>query len=213
MLAKMRQGLALVALATGLLCLAQAVYIPAKAWLSQRLIAIAWQQRSPGDDPARPWPWADTLPIARLYQPRLAVEQYVLQGASGRNLAFGPAHIGVSSSPSQSGNIVISGHRDTHFAWLRDLQPGDELLLERRDRRWRRYRVSETAVHHEREFGLVDPLAGDQLRLLTCYPFLQVDPGTPWRYLVTALPDDAGWRGGPMVSPARTRSADSLVVL
>lgn len=213
MSAKTRAGLAAVALVIGLLCLAQAAYIPAKAWLSQRLIALAWLQRVEGGDAARPWPWADTAPIARLHQPRLAVDQYVLQGASGRNLAFGPAHVGGSSAPSQSGNIVISGHRDTHFAWLRDLQPGDELVLQRDDRRWRRYWVVETSVHHEREMGLADPFAGDQLRLLTCYPFVQVDPGTPWRYLVTALPDGAGWQQGPVTSPVHIHSGDSSVVL
>jgi len=213
MLVRARFGLAIIALTVGILCLAQAAYIPAKAWLSQRLIAVAWHGRDEAGETRRPWPWADTVPIARLHQPRLAVEQYVLQGASGRNLAFGPAHVGVSSAPSQSGNIVISGHRDTHFAWLRDLQPGDELLLERRDRRWRRYRVAETSVHHERESGLVDPLAGDQLRLLTCYPFVQVDPGTPWRYLITAFPDGAGWQPGPMESLWQIRSDGSFVVL
>ncbi|MCB1772351.1 MAG: class GN sortase [Gammaproteobacteria bacterium] len=210
---KIRTRFAVVALVIGLLCLAQAAYIPAKAWLAQRLIAMAWQQRVEGGDTGRPWPWADTAPVARLYQPRLAIDQYVLQGASGRNLAFGPAHVGASSAPSQSGNIVISGHRDTHFAWLRHLRPGDELVLERDDRRWRRYRVIETSVHHEREFGLVDPLAGDQLRLLTCYPFLQVDPGTPWRFLVTAVPDGVGWQPGELSPPVRTRSDDASVVL
>ena len=166
------------------------------AWTQIRLMLPAWLGAGEA--------------LAVLEAPGHGVRLVVLEGNSGRNLAFGPVLDGGSAHGEDR---VISGHRDTHFAWLRDLQPGDELLLERRDRRWRRYRVSETAVHHEREFGLVDPLAGDQLRLLTCYPFLQVDPGTPWRYLVTALPDDAGWRGGPMVSPARTRSADSLVVL
>ena len=66
-------------------------------------------------------PGADMRPLARLRQPRLDVTQVVLDGASGRVLAFGPGHVTGSALPGVNGNIVISGHRDTHFRWLRDL--------------------------------------------------------------------------------------------
>ena len=35
---------------------------------------------------------------------------------------------------------------------------------------------------------LLDPFAGDGLRLVTCYPFDGVAPGTPWRFVITARP-------------------------
>jgi sortase A len=178
-------GLALM-LGTGLLLYGS--YIPAKAWLAQRLLDTAWERRLAGDRPVRPWPWADTSPLARLQQPRLGVDQIVLEGASGRVLAFGPGHVGGSARPGRAGNVVISGHRDTHFRWLAELEGGDALILESADGRQRNYRVVDTAIHHETDTGLLDPLAGDQLRLLTCYPFDAVDPGTDLRYVVTALP-------------------------
>ncbi len=178
----------LLALLIGSGCLLYGSYVPAKAWLAQVLLELAWERRLAGTGQARPWPWADTRPQARLRQPRMGVDQVVLQGASGRVLAFGPGHINGSSAPGDTGNIVISGHRDTHFSWLADLHGGDRLLLEVPDGRQREYRVAHTAVHDERDVGLLDPLVGDRLTLLTCYPFDAVAAGTPLRYVVTALP-------------------------
>lgn len=177
-----------VLLVAGLGFLAWGAYIPAKAWLAQLLLERAWERRLQGDTEARPWPWADTLPLARLTQDRLGVGQIVLAGASGRVLAFGPGHVTGTARPGESGNVVISGHRDTHFRWLASLRDGDLLSLETDDGHSLRYQVAWTSVHHENDIGLLDPLDGNQLRLLTCYPFDAVAPGTPERFVVTALP-------------------------
>lgn len=163
-------------------------YIPVKAWGAQVLLDRAWERRLLGDADSRPWPWADTAPLARIRQPRLGIDQIVLEGASGRVLAFGPGHVSGSASPGTTGNVVISGHRDTHFRWLQRLRPGDELLLQADDGRDLSYRVVHTAIHHETEVGLLEPLQGDQLRLLTCYPFDAVSAGGTQRYVVTAHP-------------------------
>jgi len=63
-----------------------------KAWLSQVLIRQAWQQTLLDKQQHRPWSWADTYPVARLQVPRLAVSSYILEGSSGRNLAFSATH-------------------------------------------------------------------------------------------------------------------------
>ena len=179
--------ISLLALLIGAAYLAYGSYIPAKAWLAQQLLYSAWERRVAGGALARPWPWADTVPVARLRQPRLGIDQVVLHGASGRVLAFGPGHVVGSSRPGDAGNVVISGHRDTHFRWLAELRPGDRLLLETGQGQ-REFRVAETLVHDETDTDLLDPLAGDQLRLLTCYPFDAVTTGTRQRFVVTALP-------------------------
>ena len=184
----MRRHLSWLALLCGLACLAYAGYIPAKAWVAQRLLDHAWERRLAGEQQVRPWPWADTQPQARISQLRLGIDQIVLAGASGRVLAFGPGHVTGSARLGAKGNIVLSGHRDTHFRWLKNLAVGDELVLHMADGRQRHYRVDKLAVHHESEVELLDPHAGDQLRLLTCYPFDALDPGTPERFVVTAYP-------------------------
>ena len=73
-----------------------------------------------------PWPWADTQPIAVLSIPELGIRQLVLDGDSGRNLAFGPVLRGGLSTR----DLVISGHRDTHFTFVRDLNFGDQISIE-----------------------------------------------------------------------------------
>ncbi len=161
-------------------------WIAAKAALAQVLLRAAWAETSAGAGPARPWPWADTWPVARLRAPRLGVDQIVLAGASGRTLAFGPAHLGASAPPVSAGNTVLSGHRDSHFRFLAELRPGDAITITAPDGRARAYRVTATQVVHKDAARF--PLAVDRprLTLVTCWPFDAVVPGGPLRYVVVA---------------------------
>ena len=63
-----------------------------KAQLAQLLIERAWQRALAGEPAPKPWPWADTWPVARLDAPAQGVSLFVLAGSSGRTLAFGPGH-------------------------------------------------------------------------------------------------------------------------
>ncbi len=171
--------------------LAQAAWIPAKAALGQLLMRDAWQRAREGVAEPRPWPWADTWPVARLTVPGRGVALYVLAGASGRTLAWGPGHVAGTAGPGAPGNCALAGHRDTHFAFLRDLAPGDEVVLETADGVRRRYRVSEAGVYDRDDTWWLAPapLAGPArlLTLITCYPFDAVVPGGPGRYVVRAV--------------------------
>jgi len=169
---------------------ARALWVEAKAEVAQLLMRRAWQRAQAGDKDARPWPWADTRPIARLDAPALGVSTFVLAGASGRTLAFGPGHLDGTPDPGARGNAVVSGHRDTHFAFLERLATGDELVLEGRDGRSRRYRVAETRVVDRSDLGITDDAGDDRLTLVTCYPFHALRPGGPLRYVVVALAAD-----------------------
>lgn len=163
----------------------QATWIPAKAQLGQWLLERAWQQRQAGAEAPRPWPWADTSPVGVLEIPRLGLRQLVLAGASGRNLAWGPAAL----SPPDQGDLILSGHRDTHFSALRDLRPGDRLRFDDGSgpRHWR---VAWLDIVDSRTRDLVTTGDRDRLRLVTCYPFDAPTAGGPLRLVVTALPLD-----------------------
>lgn len=166
-------------------CLAlQAAWIPAKAAVAQWLIERSWQQVLAGGPPIPPWPWADTTPLAELTVPRLGVRLIVLEGNSGRNLAFGP----VFADGTATGNdVVISGHRDTHFRFLKDLRTGDRVRLRRRDgSAWFVVRDSEVIDSRERELVLEPSI--ERLSLVTCYPVDSPTAGGPLRYVVNALP-------------------------
>ena len=165
--------------------------IQAKAWLAKHLIAAAWAETLAGAERARPWPWADTWPVARLVVPRLELERLVLAGASGRTLAFGPGHQDGSALPGAAGASVIAGHRDTHLRFLKDLRPGDRLELEDRAGTRHLYRVAQSlVVHRDRaRIDISDPTP--RLVLVTCYPFDALVPGGPLRYVVVAEREQA----------------------
>jgi sortase A len=168
----------------------RAAWIEAKAQLAQALIRRAWRQSSAGAGDARPWPWADTHPVARLIVPGRGVDTFVLSGASGRTLAFGPGHLDGTPRPGARGNAVISGHRDTHFAFLRRLERGDLVVVEGRDGRRHRYVVSSTRVVDRRDLGVVADAGDTRLTLVTCYPFDAIRPRGPLRYVVVARSAD-----------------------
>ncbi len=178
--------LASLLLILGIWQLGGGLYIHAKAVVAQMLLQQAWDRTLQGEARARPWPWADTWPVARIRVPGLQVDQLVLAGASGRSLAFGPGHVDGTAAPGSDGNLVISGHRDTHFSWLARVKDGDEIILELADGGQRNYQVVEQSIHHESETGLLEQSAFPMLRLITCYPFDAIFPGGPLRFVVTA---------------------------
>lgn len=164
--------------------LAQALWIPAKAAVAQALLEHAWRQAQQNGGHTRPWPWADTWPVARLIAPAASVDRIVLAGDSGATLAFGPGLSFAGAKPGQSGTIVISGHRDTHFRFLRQLAQGDLIVLQTRYAEVD-YVVRDTQVVDRENYHPVPDTAGGLL-LVTCYPFDAVQAGGPLRYLVHA---------------------------
>ncbi len=113
----------------------------------------------------------------------------VLEGNSGRNLAFGPVLV---DGTLDSRDRVISGHRDTHFRFLASLKKGDRVRLETRQlSRWFEVRQMEVIDSRNREL-VIEP-GIERLSLVTCYPFDSFQTGGPLRYVVTAV---AGRRTG-----------------
>ena len=164
-----------------------ALWIPVKAELAQHLLERAWLRTLEGETDAKPWPWADTRAVAILEVPRLGVREIVLEGSSGRNLAFGPTLVNPGRL-ERSFDRILSGHRDTHFSFLKKLKTGDLLRLHT-PTDVREYRVSwQEAVDSRHQSLLVDDSV-DRLTLLTCYPFEAVMAGGPLRWVVTALPE------------------------
>jgi sortase A len=170
----------------------QAAWIPAKAGLAQALFHRAWDRAQDGETRPAPWPWADTWPIARLSAPVRGRTVFVLAGASGRTLAFGPGHVDGTARPGTLGNAALAGHRDTHFAFLKELEPGELLELDTADGTVHRYRVTGARVVHESETGVLAPVPEKRLTLITCHPFDAVVPGGAMRYVVTAVAEEDG---------------------
>ena len=183
-----RRGARLLLIAAAALLLGQAGYLQAKALLAQVLLENAWQRSDAGRTATRPWPWADTRPVARLQVAALDVDLIVLAGDSGRTLAFGPAWNEASALPGHTGASIVSGHRDTHFAFLRELQIGERIEIEHAGEHLR-YRVSGTRVVDARQTRLATAGDGERLLLVTCWPFDAWVAGGPLRYVVEAQRD------------------------
>ena len=188
------------ALAVGLLCLGRSGWIYTKAFIAQQLIGTAWRRVQAGDLDAKPWWWADTRPVAKLTFDRGSRALLVLEGSSGRNLAFGPVHDPASVLPGQWGNSVIEGHRDTHFSVLRDLRLGDQVGIELPDGRHASFAVSHLQIIDSRHSRIVLDSETPRLTLVTCYPFDAIRAGGPLRYVVTA-----DWIAGDKVNAGLTR--------
>jgi sortase A len=169
--------------------LSSAAVIKAKAWLAPVLVEQAWKRTLLGaSTPVKPWPWADTWPVARLQAPNQNVDLMVLAGDSGNALAFGPGHATASALPGTEGLVVIGGHRDTHFAFLEDLNTGARLILQDASGATQTYVVEEAAVIDASRQALAQERGDAGLLLVTCYPFDALSVGGSLRYVVSARP-------------------------
>jgi len=191
-------------LAVGLWQIGEGSWIYAKARLAQVLLQRAWSQTLAGYKQVKPWPWADTWPVGRLRVPSEQIDVIVLNGAYGRTLAFGPAFAESSSLPGAGGTTVLTGHRDTHFAFMGRLKEMDEILIDTPDGHSLRYRVLDSAIVDARTDAIRladDKEVREELIPVTCYPFDAPFSGGPVRYLVRAVRTKTGlpvWsRGSP----------------
>lgn len=174
---------ALALLIAGALIAAQALYIPAKAQVAQVLMSSAWERQLSTGDPARPWPWADFSPTARLVFPEQHRSVLALTDAAGESLAFGPTLMAASARPGERGVAVFAAHRDTHFAFLGEVKPGDAVEVETAAGR-RMFHVTRAEVVRWDQSGIVTHDGGaPRIALVTCWPLDAKTPG-PMRYVV-----------------------------
>ncbi len=156
-----------------------------KAAVAQVLLERAWSDTLLGADDAAPWPWADIRPVLSVAVPRLGVTAIVLDGVSGEAMAFGPGRMENTPLPGQGGLSVLAAHRDTHFAFLKEVRAGDRIEVTGGDGRLRVFEVTEMKVVDADASGLYADAPGNRLALVTCWPFDSTTPG-PERFVVLA---------------------------
>ncbi len=125
--------------------------------------------------------------MAKLVVPRLGLERYVLEGADGSAIAFGPGHSTGTAPPGEKGNSVIGGHRDTHLAFLREVGSGDAIIIERPDGVRVTYRTGAAEVLDRRDVWVMQQAGPPRLTLITCFPFDALRAGGPQRYVLLAF--------------------------
>src|SRR5262249_21325419 len=134
-LVKTLRMIVVLVLASGGFLSARAAYLHAKAELAGVLIRRAWDQSLERGGTHAPWPSADMHPVARLRIPRLQYDEIVLNGATPRTLAFGPARLLSGADFGEAGNLELAGHRTSWFEPLRNIARDDQIEVEWIDNR------------------------------------------------------------------------------
>lgn len=188
---KMLRRLLWLLFALAVFFLAAAFYIPAKAVLAQALLHHAWARTVAGHGKFyKPWPWADTWPVARLIVPAHEVDQIVLYGDKGNSLAFAPGMSVQSFSADRQSAVMISAHRDTQFHFLKNVAVGEIIELQNSHAALQYYQVRQRQVIDARVTEIRIPAYGNWLFLVTCYPFDSLLTGGSKRYVVSAVAID-----------------------
>jgi len=169
----------------GLVLFGQGLWIHAKAYAAQILLERAFSQSITTGEKVKPWSWADTWPVARIEAPRLQTSEIALSSASGQSLAFGPGHLQNTPHAGEAGTAVYAAHRDTHFAFLKNIEKGDLIRITRNDGKTYVYRTTHMTITRWDEAQIDIHASGAHLVLATCYPFDAITEG-PLRYLVYA---------------------------
>jgi sortase A len=167
--------------AFGILALAYAAFLYADAHLYQ---AVQIQKLEQARPPAQPLLLADGDVLGEISVPRLQLDAIVVQGDSSDDLKRAVGHLSSSALPGEHGNVALAAHRDTFFRPLRDIRVGDEIKFKTRERSFD-YVVESTEVVAPNDISVLQPSAGHDLTLLTCYPFRYIGPA-PKRFVVFA---------------------------
>ena len=86
--------------------------------------------------------------------------------------------------PGDTGNMVLTAHRDTFFRPLRNIREGDVITLETAGGQYQ-YEVESTAIVPPTATEVLRSSGKQELTLITCYPFYFVGPA-PERFVVRA---------------------------
>lgn len=182
---KAKKVLILAIVALGFWHVSASAYMLSKAWLSQYLISQSWQQTLADKQKHKPWSWADTYPVGTINFPRIKQSSVILEGSSGRNLAFSITHLSASGMPDENKTMILSGHRDSHFSYLQDVQKGDEIKVQTIKGEFT-FKVTELRVVDSTKEKMT--ISNQQeLLLSTCYPFDALMAGGSLRYVVKAV--------------------------
>ncbi|MFD2044969.1 class D sortase [Ornithinibacillus salinisoli] len=125
--------------------------------------------------------------IGILHIPKLESDLPIIEGTDEDELAKGVGHYKGTAFPLENDQIVLSGHRDTVFRRMGELELGDILIVELTYGEFS-YEIVDTEIVDADDRTVIVPTAPDEvLTVTTCYPFNFVGDA-PERYIITALP-------------------------
>jgi sortase A len=166
--------------------LAYCGWIVADSWEYQRTKGLEFDAPPvtiPVSSRTAPEVFPDGL-IGRIEIPRLELTTMIMEGTGRTTLRRAVGHIAGTALPGQTGNVGLSGHRDTFFRPLRNIRAGDTVALTTRNGAYR-YRVASTRIVLPSDVSVLEAGDGEALTLVTCYPFYFVG-AAPFRFIARA---------------------------
>jgi sortase A len=173
-------SLALVIIGVVLLC-----YVAGEYWgmyRSQQNLEAEWQRQAATVSTPGKTPIAPEMMLTRLEIPKIQVDAIVVEGASRKDLSEGPGHMKQTAEPGETGNAVITAHRDTFFRHIYELNKGDQIQVRRNGRTFT-YEVTGRKIVMPEDISVIKPTNDPQLTLITCYPTYYIGPA-PKRLVV-----------------------------
>lgn len=123
--------------------------------------------------------------IGILKIPRLKAELPIIEGTDEDELEKGVGHYSTTVFPGQPDQILLSGHRDTVFRSLGDLEIGDIFEVSMPYGEFT-YEITESKIVDADDTTVIRSTAPDEiLTVSTCYPFSYVG-NAPSRYILNA---------------------------
>jgi len=157
----------------------------AEMYLEQKRMADAWEQEQASRAEAPTAEQAHAVKddgMVRLVIPKIDLTSFVVEGTTHKALLLGPGHMSKTAEPGAPGNSVISGHRDTFFRHIYELEKGDQLYFDRGGKRFV-YEVTGKKVVDPDDMSVTRPTEDARVTLITCYPTYYIGPA-PKRLVV-----------------------------
>jgi sortase A len=120
--------------------------------------------------------------LTRIMIPKIGLDAIVVEGDSREQLLAGPGHLVQTAAPGESGNAVITAHRDTFFRRIYELNSGDKIEVLRNGRTFH-YLVTGKKIVKPQDVSVLKPAPDARLTLITCYPTYYIGPA-PERLVV-----------------------------
>jgi sortase A len=187
------------------------------AW-EQHQLAKQWERQYQAAQLAQANAPAGTEPVIvddglmRVSIPKIDLDAVVVEGTTYKKLLVGPGHMEKTALPGETGNAVITAHRDTFFRHIYELSKGDEILVRRRGEVFR-FEVTGKKIVQPTDMGVTKQSDDARLTLITCYPTYFIGPA-PERLVVFSKfidrsPDTARAAAGSPTSELATPSESS----
>jgi LPXTG-site transpeptidase (sortase) family protein len=161
-------------------------------YLEQKRLANAWEQEQAlrSDSPTTQQAHAmKDNGMVRLVIPKIDLTSFIVEGTNHKSLLLGPGHMTKTAEPGEIGNAVITGHRDTFFRNVYQLEKGDQVFVERGGKRFV-YQVTGKKIVDPDDMSVTRPTSDAEVTLITCYPTYFIGPAPKRLVLFTKLANE-----------------------